>query len=388
MEILKNETPHSSKNGSRSISSHSNPNNGEPIDWSGQKYLLLKDKGYDVKMYFNRISTSQNAVLTNEWYSRCHSKSDGVGAFSDLQTNLTGIKWKQPHNQKISQPSKSKRAWQLIKYLWSSKPIEYNWINDRSDITSDAEDSVATICFSEKSTNQLLSWAKKNKISLNSLLLWSLDSTTRTLLLTDNQTRAWLIPVNMRGGIPISNPSFNYTASLNLRLKNNLSVAEFDQYIKQLYAQGQQWGSWLYSNFSQYLPASWVKRLFKNYKSCWLGVFSNLGSWSDSNTQEDISAQNSSSNNAFTAAESVHWGAISPSTPFNPVAVVALTWNNKLTLTLRVHPSKLKGHDINQELSSIAHQWSQHLRDQCQIADDIKIQVSNFKDISKNCFDF
>lgn len=375
MEILKTEPLSSSKKVSRSNTLHSNTE--EPVDWSGQKYVLLKDKGYDVNMYFNRIAYSPNGLVSNEWFSRCHSKSDGVGAFSDLQTNLTGIKWEQPHNQKISKPTKSKRAWQLMKYLWSSRPIEYNWINDRSSINNGDEDAVATICFSEKSTDQLLAWTKQNKISLNSLLLWSLDSITRLLLLTDNHTRAWLIPVNMRGGIPLSNPSFNYTASLNLRLENNDSVTELDQGIKRLYAQGQQWGSWVYSNFSQYIPAPWIKRIFKNYKSCWLGVFSNLGSWSDTAFPHQS-----------TTMESVHWSAISPSTPFNPVAVVALTWNNQLTLSLRIHPSKLKGHNINQEVSAFANQWRQFLTDHCQLTNDIKIQTTNFKDISQNCLEF
>lgn len=368
MEILNTEQLNSSQDRKKSIPSKSD----EPVDWSGKKYLLLKDKGYDVNIYFNRISTSKNNATTNEWFRRCHSKSDGVGAFSDLQTNLTGIKWKQPHNQKISKPTKVKRAWQLLKYLWSSRPIEYQWKNNNKEASGDF---VATMSFSEKSTEQLLAWAKQNKISLNSLLLWSLDSVVRSLLLTDNQTRAWLIPVNMRGGIPLSNPSFNYTASINLRLKNNLSVMDFDQNIKKLYSQGQQWGSWLYSNFSQYIPEPWVKRLFKNYKTCWLGVFSNLGSW-------DHSQENSPS------VESVQWSAVSPATPFNPVAVVALTWNKKLTLSLRIHPSKLKGNDLQQELQFIANQWSEFIMNHCNIVSEIKIQTSNFNEITKNCLDF
>ena len=246
MEILNTDKTNAPHNGRQSLT-HTHD---EPVDWSGQKYLLLKNNGYDVNMYFNRISTSKNDVIINEWFSRCHSKSDGVGAFSDLQTNLTGIKWKQPHNQKISKPNKTKRAWQLLKYLWSSQPIEYQWKNNNKAASGDF---VATVGFSEKSTDQLLAWAKQNKVSLNSLLLWSLDSVVRSLLLTDCQTRAWLIPVNMRGGVPLSNPSFNYTASINLRLKNNLSIMDFDQRIKKLYSQGQQWGSWLYSNFSHFI---------------------------------------------------------------------------------------------------------------------------------------
>lgn len=368
MEILNTEKTNSLHHRSKSFS----PQNDEPIDWSGQKYLLLKDKGYDVNMYFNRISTSTNGVTTTEWFSRCHSKSDGVGAFCDLQTNLTGINWKQPHNQKISKPTKVKRAWQLLKYLWSSRPIEYQWKHNNQ---KRSEDFVTTMSFSEKSTAQLLSWAKQNKVSLNSLLLWSLDSVVRSLLLNHNQTRAWLIPVNMRGGIPLSNPSFNYTASINLRLENNLSIMDFDQSIKNLYSQGQQWGSWLYSNFSQYIPAPWVKRLFKNYKSCWLGVFSNLGAWTDTHANPP-------------SIQSVHWSAVSPATPFNPVAVVALTWNNQLTLSLRVHPSKLKGEDLNQELHFIAYQWSQFIANHCNMMNEIKIQTSDFKEISKACFDF
>lgn len=354
----------------------------DEVDWSGQKYLLLKDRGHDVNIYFNRISKDKNNAITNTWYSRCHSISDGVGAFSDLQSTLSGERWQQPHNQKIPRPNLLKQLWQLLKYLWSHRPIEYRWRFNKQQNTSLNQDYVATINFSQKSTEELLAWAKLNKISLNSLLLWSLDKSTRSLLLVDNNVRAWLIPVNMRGGLTLVNPSFNYTASLNLRLQNKgsskgieeLTVRDFDNKIKNLYSQGQQWGSWLYSNFSKYIPLTWSNRFIKNYKSCWLGVFSNLGTWS--NPQETP------------LDESVQWGVVSPATPFNPVASVALTWNNQLTLSLRIHPSKLKEENIAQELNLIAQEWSQLLVKECQVLQEPRITITNLHQVSKNCVNF
>lgn len=360
-----------------------------PIDWSGQKYFLLKNIGYDVNIYFCQIDLKNKSYQYN-WYDRCHSLSDGVGAFSDLQTQLSGHKCQQPHHQKIKKPHLIKQFWQLGYYLWSSRPIPYQWKNKSSDasptfsenIKTDSkthsaglefnlDDCVSIICFDKDMTEQLLQSAKSKSVSINSLLLWSLDRIARESLLSNNELRAWLIPVNMRGGLKIENPSFNYTASLNLRLNKKSDLKSIDRQIKKLYSQGQQWGAWLYSNFNRYFPQWCIQLLFKKYKSCWLGVFSNLGSWSSAEDSQNI-----------------QWSIISPATPYNPIASEVLTWNNKLTLSLRIHPSILKGDNLMLEINLIAQKWCELLKKQCDLNGSPNINTFSLKEITSNCKQF
>lgn len=342
------------------------------IDWSGQKYLFLKEKGYNINLYFVRSARPDRMDEPTRFFARCHSKSDGIGAFTDLLISFFGKTIRQPLNQKIPKPPLLPRIFQLIKYLWSTRPIEYHWRyqNDNKVMP----ESISMIWFNEKDTIELLNCAKTQNISLNSLLLWSLDHAICENLLSDFQNRSWLIPVNMRGGLEILDSSANHTASLSLRFQRHIQVKDLDRLIKKLYNEGQAWGSWIYSNIHKYFSSRLIHMIYKNYRSCWLGVFTNLGVWPNSEIAETLSAN--------------PWAAVGPITPLNPIMASALTWQGQLSLCLRIDPTKLGEAKTKNSLLDISEAWSKTLAEQCKNPMSPRVEIASMDKISKVCEHF
>src|SRR5690606_9910684 len=134
--------------------------------------------------------------------------------------------------------------------------------------------------FDRDATTALLDYARANKVSLNAVLLQTLNEVCcDTLLSSPPEETVWTIPLNLRGGASAGNTSSNVTASISLRLPPSSGARFIDERIKSIYQQGVHWGAWLLSNLTAIIGKRGFRFLAERAKPVWMGVFSNVGSW-------------------------------------------------------------------------------------------------------------
>jgi len=164
-------------------------------DWSGRKYLVIKEMGESIDIIFGRVSGANT-----DWYLRPHNISDGVSAFSELIKRDQVFVEHPPQMKDIARPRLVRRLWLMLRYLWSAREIHYQWKKGYR-LQRRESDGVISLFFSKDDTDRMLACAKKQNVSLTSLLLAKLDEVCLSDLLKGQELRAWLMPVNLRGGV-------------------------------------------------------------------------------------------------------------------------------------------------------------------------------------------
>ena len=203
--------------------------------------------------------------------------------------------------------------------------------------------------FSERSTEDLLKYAKAKNVSLNSVLLAAVSSAVGSLLLKDSQTECrWLIPVNMRMSPSEALNSANHTSSVGVRFCRDVSLTELDATLKKSL---NPWRVLFAYRLAAALSRLSEDVLFKLAKkrgehNFWIGSFSNLGMWNAGITAE---------NEHFPAAISI---APPAGTPCFPVGVGIITWQGRLSISVRLHSGLVPTHSRLPEelLDEVNHQ--------------------------------
>ncbi|MDF1781683.1 MAG: hypothetical protein P1U67_10335 [Alcanivoracaceae bacterium] len=313
-------------------------------DSSGEKYLILKEMGESIDMTFGRVALDSGKV---DWMYRPHNISDGVGAYTDL-LNLDGNKiTEQPLMKSGPIPGLLKRIGLLRQHMKNMRPTTYAW-KYHDPKKRGLGLTLAYTLFDKDALKALLDYARAQKTSLNSVLLWTLnDVACETLLTAPPEETVWTIPLNLRGGATAGATSSNVTASICLRLPPNPSVSYIDTKIKTIYQQGVHWGAWLLSNMTRFIGKRGFKFLAERARPCWLGVFSNVGSWPPPNHPHPVD-------------ENIGYMGAPPATSILPITCCSMTWNNRMSLTLQLHPSISND---KADTEKMIQRWTQRLAD-------------------------
>jgi hypothetical protein len=182
--------------------------------------------------------------------------------------------------------------------------------------------------FSNSSTLDLLRLAKSHKVSLNSLLLGAVNAAVAQLLLVESQTECrWLVPVNMRMTALQAQSTANHTSSVGVRMGRDESLQRIDATLRKSL---NPWRVRCAHGLTQLISGLSEDVLYKlakkrGEKNFWIGSFSNLGIWNfpDSESWE-----------RWPLALSI---APPAGTPCFPVGVGIITWQGKLSVSVRLH---------------------------------------------------
>jgi hypothetical protein len=262
-----------------------------------------------------------------------HEFNDGLGALAQQSEKWQGPSLQLPLFQ-IKTPT---TAAQILAGLRGLKedmtPSQTRWKNlDAAAPYSPAH--LAWRVFSQNSTSILLNTSKQLNISLNTLLLSVVNKVVVQNLLHERQHDCrWLIPVNMRRNESDRLLRSNCTSSIGLRFDRDASPRAIDeQYRRSL----NKWRAIATHALAQASCQLGEERLLKlaqlrGQKNSWIGSFSNLGVWK-------FEEQNSNP----------HWPialSIAPpaGTPCFPVGVGIITWQRRLSMSLRLHSALING---------------------------------------------
>ena len=198
----------------------------------------------------------------------------------------------------------------------------------------------------------LIYFVNKNKISENAYILSIVNNLLLPKLKHQEGEGKWLIPINMRGNISRQNEKQNISSGIYISTPNQVTPSIIKEKIKTGFQNKEHWINWWTFHVSLLLSKKFMAKisLKSSQNSFFYGSFTNMGRWNheqfvDSNKIKDL-----------------YFYVAPPGTPNYPIGLGAMTWFNKLSLTLKVHPSILKNQEEIQVLSS-----------------EIKAEILNFK---------
>ncbi len=339
-------------------------------DSSGEKYLILQDIGESIDMTLGRMNIETGEV---DWFRRPHYVTDGVGAVRDV-LRLNGNQIDEVPLMKPGEvPGRFKRFLLLLQH-WRNMPARSypwkTWYPKKYGVGT----SLAYAQFDRDATQALLNYARGQKCSLNSVLLWTLNQCCCELLLTQKPDETiWTIPLNLRGGVKTDNAAGNVTASISLRLPADPELNYIDTKIKDIYQQGVHWGAWVMSNMTRYIGKRLFRFLALRARPIWMGVFSNVGSWPLQELPHPID-------------DRYAYIGVPPATNLLPVTCCSLTWNGRMTLSAQLHSSIS---DDIADTEKLIQTWTARLRELADLSpQQVAIAVKPWDNISRVAKEF
>lgn len=264
-----------------------------------------------------------------EWQFIDHSGFDGVGGFAKILRERGASLKSLP---KISRHSRVKLSalWESLPGLVRSRkfPSWRDTFPTSPARNNQAPGAFATHRFNHEQTQQLLELSRHHGVSVNSLLLHSLDAAIRSFLEDSATPISWMVPVNLRGMVKREVEESNHSSYLTPRICADDSLQTVHSKIRRKLQTGQHLLTWKTYSLTRFLSHSAKKMIIRHNRvmadHC-LGCFSNLGEWDPGCqwTGEQLAG---------------NWFFSPPTLRCQKIAAGCLTFQNQLTLTLQIHP--------------------------------------------------
>ena len=256
-----------------------------------------------------------------------HENCDGLGALLKESTDWLRAPLEIPRFRLKSRSRISTFVKGVLGFFEDFSPSKTHWthLDVNARYTSQ---HLAWRVFTERSTEELVKYAKSQNVSLNSVLLHAVSSAVGSLLLNDSQTECrWLIPVNMRMSPSEALSTANHTSSVGVRFNRNMPLAQLDKTLKKSLNPWRVLFAYRLASALSHLSENVLFKLAKKRgeHNFWIGSFSNLGVW-----KLPLESENENCPVAISIAPPA-------GTPCFPVGVGIITWRGRLSVSVRLH---------------------------------------------------
>ncbi len=297
-------------------------------DWMGRWYDIIKERGENDRPSFGCIDLSTNQV---DWMSFSHSEMDGVGAMIDYYEKKNVKLTKFPDLKEKSPPNFFQTLQIFYRLIFKTKKLKTKWIESNDILNPEDPLKISFHVFPVNETEKILRKCRELKISSTSFVL---NSVSRSLLsrLSQNGEGTWTVPVNLRPVVKHANIKANHSSGLLIDYKLSHLPTETHHELLQKLKQKQHWGIWWIHQIGKYLGYE-VMRYISNQnakKSFLIGSFSNLGSW-------DLPPNHL-------------WVGSPPGSKNFPISVMLMVANQRMSLSLKIHPSIMKNQELTPSL--------------------------------------
>lgn len=232
---------------------------------------------------YGRIANGSDTV---EWHFVSHVECDGVGGFARLLRSqgaeLDELPWTKSSCRDVVGP-----LWRL----WRKRPDGNQGCANRRDWalmgtheTKRPEDSeaVAWRLLTEEQTREIRDRCRRDKVTVNSLLLKYLDLAVRTDIRRPQLKIPWMIPVNLRGDVRFHDDTENHVSCVDVCIGPDDSVKSVHSQVVQCLQQGEHRANFLMVQLGKFLSHSAKIKYLNRGRSKPegnIGAFSNLGVW-------------------------------------------------------------------------------------------------------------
>ncbi|MFZ9521531.1 MAG: hypothetical protein ACO3A4_13735 [Silvanigrellaceae bacterium] len=274
---------------------------------------------------FELVSHFRNGRTTSQTFH--HEFNDGLGALVQESEKWSGPVLQLPAFQ-LKTPA---TATQILTGLRGLKedmtPSQTRWKNLQSTAPYTPA-HLAWRVLSRQTTDCILAAAKGMGVSLNALLIHTINQVIAEKLLMDEQDDCrWLVPVNLRRSSIEQQLRSNCTSSIGLRFSRNSSPQQIDCNYRGSLNKWRAIATHALAHASTLLGEDRLLKLarLRGEKNSWIGSFSNLGVWNFGDQEE---------NDSWPMAISI---APPAGTPCFPVGVGIITWQGRMSISLRLH---------------------------------------------------
>lgn len=257
-----------------------------------------------------------------------HAESDGHGGLTRfLYENRIGFESPRPRANE-SAPSLAERLRAIVRVARhrGGEPLvihrrNADWVRG-TKVT--ARPAAGRLLSAEAST-RIFTAAKAAGASVSAHLLHTLTESVVPLVAEPGRSVTWGVPVNMRGPVEVVPGDANTSSIMPVDVPRGGEAREVHAALIRSLSENLHWGKWDQLNLVARLGKRFLRKKVSHYyrtaDPARIGVFSNVGAWRG-NTDDDV-------------------GIIAYGVPAftDPLFAGALTWNGKLALTLRAHPS-------------------------------------------------
>lgn len=301
-------------------------------DWIAFWYEVARERGQ------NHISSMGRGLLQNptsgetspvEYHDFTHIDEDGISAVNKTLQKLgnTTETWPLAKSPRRYSRRESWLAAKSASKLSAGRNARWKTLETSAPIEKALHD-YSTLSFDVVQTATLKASCQRHKTSLNVVIALELDRLSRTLLKDPGQDTKWLFPVNIRGFLSRDVKSPNQVSYLPLLLKNRMSPEELKNQIRTQFKSDVPWGNWCLYNIGQIIGERGVRYLSKraSTRSFWMGTISDMGEWNTDGAYQSLGANEI-------------WFAAPPGSINYPIGMTHLTFNGRLSLSLKIHPA-------------------------------------------------
>jgi len=318
--------------------------NEQADDWVDVYFSIQKELGLDITFKLGRGSDSEQV----EWTTLSHHLYDGIGGFAHRLREEGWPVNKLPVSRESKPPSRLSMVVPMVRYAMGRKqvtPVEW-----KEEISENKLGAFTTFsaAFNTDETNHIIKSAKQNQVTVNTLLLESINKISAKHLQKDSEKNIWVVPVNIRGAIKRKRDTSNHVSFFPVSINKDQKLEEIQNDTRTNLEKKTQWVTWHFLNLTgKKKGRDGIYDMVKSTIDTQLGVtgvFSNLGAWPLKNDLEPMTKHSVKVNDNST------WFLSPNVTAAVPIGATAVTWFGKLGLTFVVHPFISEKQDIGQKI--------------------------------------
>ena len=287
-------------------------------DYLGMWYRARARHGVDDTIHFAVLEPGSGARL--EFPVR-HRDHDGIGGLFHLLR-----RWGVPQPaMPVSRQSAPPPWWRWLR-AGREEPVPAPRWRVFEPVPGDG---VPLSCWLDQAaTAALRQRASAEGVSLNTLLLASLNRAVADTLLLDDAPGRWLYPVNMRGAVAGPRDDMNLSSGFYVTVSPDDPPQVLDQAIRRALHAQRHWLFWHGARIGRWVGQAGVDWLCDRFLkgSPNMGSFTSLGEW-----RLDLAAAGFSPAALLTLC--------GPGSPNHPVSNGAMIVNGQLTLSLKLDPA-------------------------------------------------
>ena len=248
-------------------------------DIAGKWFRAAEAAGDDMGIRSGKKPLSSEEV---EWSFISHIDCDGIGGFT---------RFLREHGAEVmALPQTNYSNRQILKPLWNfmrqnsneaKLALKNDWMSPTTEVDTSRE-AVACHLFTEEETKALRNACRAQKVTVNSKLLKSLDSSIRSDVKKPSSSLSWLVPVNLRGDIKSKDPTANHASCIRVIVASEDSVNVIQNQISERLECGEHRAGFLILLLGIFLTHHRkvsILRKRDDKPAGNIGAFSNLGVW-------------------------------------------------------------------------------------------------------------
>jgi hypothetical protein len=297
---------------------------GGDKDWVGSWFKLAEEiDGEYVGMRAGRPAANGNGVA---WMFLPHYDYDGAGGLVHILREERSADIAVPVLKGGDTPTKVALFAAFARFVTQKRRAAAPWqgldASWRAPVggTKCAGTNLATYSFDVERTKRLTESARAQGVSLNSFLLSAVARVSESEL--GPGPAMWMIPVNMRGLVPMRRDTGNYTSYLYIEIDRGARPGAVHEAIKRAMQRREHWATWIFLNLGRWVGERGVRWIYADQmkrvdRRICVGAFSNMGSW-------DGIGQ---------------WFVAPPVTYSCPLGIGVMTCDGSLSISIDTHPS-------------------------------------------------